>query len=307
MHASASECLDHELARLSPERLFGERSRAGGRIEVELLEGDCAARPDVRRDPSQRLGWIPPVHEDEPAHGGIETPIELGCARVALDEAHVTQPERLRATACHLERGTVDFHADDLALGTDKLGRQQGNVSRTAAHLEDAHARLEAGRAEEPLGRGFEDGRLVAQALVFLPRARQRVARVVLRTRRAAAGLRGMTHDLRMNHPSGTRIGRAPCNSPIHHQELTQPPMLGREYSCCPRPTGAGCQISYCRCWRRSCPESGVFSGSAAGGTYGKSRQSVGVMPSPDIQGINGSCRRCPPSPKRSRRAPRTG
>jgi hypothetical protein len=137
-------------------------------------------------------------------------PVELGCARVALDEGHVPQPERLRAPACNLERGTVDVDADDLTLGTDELGRQQGNISRTAAHLEDAHARLEAGRAEEPLGRASEEGRLAAQALIFIPRARQRVCGVGLRTRGAAAGLGGMTHDLRVHHQSGTRIRRAP-------------------------------------------------------------------------------------------------
>jgi hypothetical protein len=158
----------------------------------------------------QRLGRIPPVHEDESANGGVEAPVELGCARVALDEGHVTQPKRLRAPACNLERGSVDVDADDLTLGTDELGRQQGNVSRTTAHLEDAHARLEAGRAEEPHGRASEEGRLAAQALVFLPRARQRVCGIGLRTRGAAAGLGGMTHDQRMNYPSGTRIGRAP-------------------------------------------------------------------------------------------------
>ena len=214
-HASAGEGLDHELARLVPEGLFRERPGAGGRIEVELLDGDDAARPDVRSDPTQPLGRIPPVHDDKPADSGVEAPLELGCAGVALDEAHVTQPERLRAPAGNLERGTVDVDADHLTLGTDELGRQQGNVSGTAAHLEDAHARLEAGRPEELLGRASEEGRLAAQALIFRPRARQRVCGVGLRTRGAAAGLGGMTHDLRVHHPSGTRIGEPP-DPPIH-------------------------------------------------------------------------------------------
>jgi hypothetical protein len=157
----------------------------------------------------------PPVHDDKPADSGVEAPLELGCAGVALDEAHVTQPERLRAPAGNLERGTVDVDADHLTLGTDELGRQQGNVSGTAAHLEDAHARLEAGRPEELLGRASEEGRLAAQALIFRPRARQRVCGVGLRTRGAAAGLGGMTHDLRVHHPSGTRIGEPP-DPPIH-------------------------------------------------------------------------------------------
>jgi hypothetical protein len=59
-----------------------------------LLEDDYAARPDVRGDPTQRLRRIPSVHEDEPANGGVEAPVELG--------------------------------------------RQHGNVSRTAVHLSDA-------------------------------------------------------------------------------------------------------------------------------------------------------------------------
>ena len=94
VHASAGECLDHELARPSPERLFGERSQpaAGSRSSSWKATAPpgrtCAA---IRASAS---AGIPPVHEHQPAHGGIETPIELGCARVALSEAHVTQPKR---------------------------------------------------------------------------------------------------------------------------------------------------------------------------------------------------------------------
>ena len=85
--------------------------------------------------------------------------------RVVLDEGHVVQPERLRAFTRDREGGTVEIDADDFTLGPDELGRQERNVPCTASHVEDAHAGLEAGRAEEPLGRAFEEGRLAAQAL----------------------------------------------------------------------------------------------------------------------------------------------
>src|SRR5829696_6623704 len=115
-----------------------DRSRAPGRRRRR------PAGRAQRSDATPRSD--PPSNDDKSADSGVEAPLELGCAGVALDEAHVTQPERLRAPAGNLERGTVDVDADHLTLGTDELGRQQGNVSGTAAHLEDAHAQLEAGR-----------------------------------------------------------------------------------------------------------------------------------------------------------------
>jgi hypothetical protein len=111
--------------------------------------------------------------------------------RVVLDEGHVVQPERLRAFTRDREGGTVEIDADDFTLGPDELGRQEHNVPCTASHVEDAHAGLEAGRAEEPLGRAFEEGRLAAQALIFIPRARQGVCGVGRESRGRAASSEG--------------------------------------------------------------------------------------------------------------------
>ena len=116
---------------------------------------------------------------------------------------------------CARPRATLSAAPSTSTPTTSPSGPTSSAASKATspAPLPTSRTRMPGSRpagAEEPLGRGFEDGRLVAQALVFLPRARQRVARVVLRTRRAAAGLGGMTHDLRMNHSSGTCIWASP-------------------------------------------------------------------------------------------------
>ncbi len=109
------------------------------------------------------------MHQEKPAIGEVERR-----ARYLLERQHVGLDHLERGAALSAEVGerlgaecAVDLDAGDAARGPDPIGHQPHDRAWARAHIEAAHAGLEADPVEHLLGRALPHRRLIAQTLIL--------------------------------------------------------------------------------------------------------------------------------------------
>jgi len=143
--------------------LLPKRNRGKGltfAIDPDLMEGNNPATPHMRRGRPDEGGGIPLMDEHVAPDGEIEGRLidEVFCG--AFTKFNV----RVACGLCPLARDGENFgaavDADDCAVRADQLGGQHRNVAATAAEVEYAQTRCEAGLTQEALRDRLQDGRL---------------------------------------------------------------------------------------------------------------------------------------------------
>jgi len=109
-------------------------------------------------------GWIGLKKQYIPAHDGIEQSVEFQLCWIPLAKRHSSQASLFSAPRCCGDRRRRYVRADHLAGGADELGGKECDITRTAADVEHAHARVNP-RLAKNLSRGrLEETRLHSQA-----------------------------------------------------------------------------------------------------------------------------------------------
>ena len=142
-------CAERRLQQAVDARVERHARGRGRARDDELLEGDDAAGLHRGGHLRQRRRRPPQVHEHAAADGRVEAARQDAGLEVGVREAHVAQAGPRRAAARAGDRCMAAVDAEHLALRADHgRGRERG-VARPAAHVEHAHARLDAGAAQQ--------------------------------------------------------------------------------------------------------------------------------------------------------------
>src|SRR5689334_11211978 len=98
---------------------------------------------------------------------GVEWLLKWHRARVACNEANVGHCHLLRASNGCLDGGRRPIDPDDLTCRPHETRGQKRDIADAAADIQYAHARFEAGVAQESLSERLIDARLEDQSFDF--------------------------------------------------------------------------------------------------------------------------------------------
>ena len=106
----------------------------------------------------------------------VEALIERAREDVCVAVLDVCQARGRRLVACQLELRVVDIDADDAAARPDAPRQLKRDVAATAAHVETAHAQIDAQAVEQVAGRRAEGARDEPQPFPAVDSTPQHVA-----------------------------------------------------------------------------------------------------------------------------------
>jgi hypothetical protein len=108
------------------------------------------------------------VHEVEMANDGIEGLVEGEFGSIAFEEAGIAEATELGTRKGPLEGRSEAFRADDFAAGANEIGDQEGDITGSAADIENPHAGNNSSLLEELASKRFEGLRRTTKAMEFL-------------------------------------------------------------------------------------------------------------------------------------------
>ncbi len=147
-------------------------------VKGRLEKGDDASRPDDGRRPTDHRRRVALMDEDEPSDHRIERRVG-GQGIVAGDrERDVAVSGLRRAPPREIDRALLPVDANDGSRRPDRLGEQEGDVSRTGSEVEHAHARTNPGFPDQSAREAFQTAGLQLQSLKLRLGARRIVRRI---------------------------------------------------------------------------------------------------------------------------------
>jgi hypothetical protein len=178
------------------------RLRAAAR-DVEFLEDCQTARTQMLLEFAKDADRIGMVHEVEMANDGIEGLVEGEFGSIAFEEAGIAEAAELGTRKGPLEGRSEAVRADDFAAGANEIGDQEGDITGSAADIEDSHAGNNSSLLKELASERFEGLRWTTEAKGFLLG--------VAESRGGALGCGRVHGSLRTRIWSGL-AGKADCN-----------------------------------------------------------------------------------------------
>ena len=170
----------HEALQTSGRRARELDFRKGVAIDVKsrLEKGYDASRPDDGRRPADHRRRIALMDQDEPSDRRIEGRVG-GQGIVAGDrERHIAISGLGRTPPREIDRALLPVNANDGSRRSDRLSEQEGDVSRTRAEIEHAHARTNARFPDQSAREAFQTAGLQLQSLKLGLGARRIVRRI---------------------------------------------------------------------------------------------------------------------------------
>jgi hypothetical protein len=122
----------------------------------------------MSRQFANRIDWIGIVHEYKPAHDCVKLLAEFHIGWITEEKAHIPDRSGPSTVVCPFNCYFCTVDPDHATSRTDEVGSQKGHVSRTGAHVENAHARADPSLLEEPASEGQEYLSLPTETLEFM-------------------------------------------------------------------------------------------------------------------------------------------
>src|SRR5215510_13252068 len=110
-------------------------------VDYGLLQRDDAANPEIAEDSAQSVERVRDIHEHETANNRVDRRTELDVPKILRDEVHVSHALRPSPLVGERHLGRIAVYADYSTTRPHNSRRQERNVTRSRADVENVHTR----------------------------------------------------------------------------------------------------------------------------------------------------------------------